>query len=210
MYRGLPHPMEGQCASRLSSFWDENSLQQNLRESTPRHLNYAKTYDAQLNNVEKCEQEVCFFPTHHFLSTFTSCVRNLKHFFISDANTIPCQTLAHAYMRKIFSNDRSWHLPGDHMRGGANPPINIPEVHSFVNVTPKPTTEFFFVGNQANHKYTIEPTAVQQHTSGYGAEKGVSTLLSSSTTSCWCHASLRHSDRPSETIFGLLMSHQEY
>ena len=60
---------------------------------------------------------------------------------MSDTNTIPHKNMARVYMKKTFANDRWRHLSGDHtVRGGATPPVNIPEVRTFVNVAPSVLT----------------------------------------------------------------------
>ena len=49
-------------AFRLSNIRHHIFVQEALRESTRKHLDYAKTYRMQPENVVRCEQEVIFFP----------------------------------------------------------------------------------------------------------------------------------------------------
>ena len=78
---------------------------------------------------------------------------------MSDTNTIPHKNLARIYMKKIFANDRWRHLSGDYMRGGATPPVNIPEVRTFVNVAPRVLTDVSVLedseGNYSQYKVPI-------------------------------------------------------
>ena len=98
-------------AFRLSNIRHHIFVQEALRESTRKHLDYAKTYRMQPENVARCEQEVIFFPI--FLSFVEILILMSQlwplypHFFLtSDANAIRCKNLARAYMQKIFANDR--------------------------------------------------------------------------------------------------------
>ena len=63
--------------SWLSNIRHKTFVQEALRESTRKHLDYAKTYRMQPENVAKCEQEVNFFlHPSVFLSRFQLCLRS--------------------------------------------------------------------------------------------------------------------------------------
>ena len=79
-----------------------------------------------------------------------------KLLLMSDTNTIPRKNLARVYMKKTFANDRWQHLSGDHtVRGGATPPVNIPEVRTFVNVAPSVLTAVPVLEHSEDSQYKV-------------------------------------------------------